>query len=773
MPTAVPNKFSQVRKRDGRIVPFEQTRITNAVYRAMQASGEGDLASDSLRVSDQVVAELNRRFPATHIPQIEEIQDVVEETLMLSDFAGTAKAYILYRHGRAQIREKVRAVPEGVRKLAAQSKQYFRNALAEFIYYRTYSRWIEAEGRRETWAETVDRYVGFMRENLGERLSVQEYEEVRQAILHQRVMSSMRLLWSAGEAARGNNSAAYNCSFIAPTRLDDLAKIMYLLMCGCGVGFSVESQNVQQLPIIRRQTGERLTTHVVADSREGWADALKLGLQTWYAGQDIHFDYSQVRPAGARLRTMGGRSSGPGPLRALLDYARTKVLGTQGRRLRNIDVHDIICMIGEVVEMGGVRRAALISLSDLDDEEMRRAKSGHFYINEPQRAMANNSAVYNEKPKATEFLTEWLALAEGGTGERGLFNRGGLPFQVPARRWKGFKPHWPTSGTNPCGEIILRSKQFCNLSEVVARPEDTQATLLEKVRIAAILGTYQSTLTDFPYISPEWKKNSEEERLLGVSITGQWDCPALRDPETLSKLKEHAIETNRVYAERFGVNASAAVTCVKPSGTVSQLVDSASGMHPRYARYYLRRVRISATDPLFTMLKEQKFPYYPEVGQDEATATSYVLEFPVKAPEGSIIRADLNALDQLEYWRLVKEHYTEHNPSVTVTVADDEWIATAHWLYQHWNILGGLSFLPRTDSVYELAPYEEISAEEYEARAARLPPVDFSHIVIYEKEDTTLGAREPACTTGICELDPGRARRPAASRRGATGRKSR
>lgn len=754
MPNSIENKLTHVRKRDGRIVPFDQTRIVSAVSRAMQATKEGDPVKDPIRVSNAVVAELNRLYPVTHIPHVEEIQDLVEETLILLEFPKTAKAYILYRHKRAEIRKKTLAIPDRIKQLVVESKKYFSNALAEFIYYRTYSRWIEAEGRRETWIETVDRYMHFMQENLGERLSSQEYEEIRQAILHQHVMPSMRLLWSAGKAACVNNVAAYNCSFIAPSRLEDLAEIIYLLMSGVGVGFSVESQNIQQLPIIQRQTGELLPVHKVGDSKEGWAHALKIGLHAWYEGKDIQFNYSQVRPAGSRLYTMGGRSSGPGPLQSLLNYARTKILGAQGKRLRNIDVHDIICKTGEVVEMGGVRRAALISLSDLDDDDMRQAKSGYFYINEPQRAMANNSAVYNVKPKATDFLREWLALAMAGTGERGLFNRGGLPKQIPDRRRKEFEPYRMTSGINPCGEIILRSKQFCNLSEVVARQDDTETTLLKKIRVASIMGTYQSMLTDFPYLSPEWKANCEEERLLGVSVTGQWDSPAVRNPEILGKLRDHAIEINRIYARRFGINESTAVTCVKPSGTVSQLVNAASGLHSRFAKHYIRRVRISAKDPLFLMLKEQKFPSYPEVGQDVATATTYVLEFPVQSPEGSITGEDLNAIDQLEYWKMVKKNYTEHNPSVTVSVAEDEWIEAAHWLYKNWDLLGGLSFLPKAKTVYQLAPFEEITADEYHMRIKNLPEVDFSHIIIYEREDSTAGAKELACLGGFCEIDP-------------------
>ncbi len=746
--------IDQVKKRDGQLVPFDPARIVRAVGRAMAACGEGDPEADPGTVADAVVAELVRRSAPGHTPQVEEIQDLVEEVLILRDFPKTAKAYILYRHERARLREKARTVPEALRQLARESHGHFPNPLAEFVYYRTYSRWREEDGRRETWVETVDRYVGFLREVLGGALTGDEVAAVRQAILAQEVMPSMRLLWSAGAAARANPIAAYNCSFLAPRRPEDLAEIMVLLMSGVGVGFSVETQNVQRFPIVERQRGEVLPTHAVGDSKEGWAEALKAGLRAWYAGQDLGFDFSGVRPVGARLRTMGGRSSGPAPLKGLLEYARAKVLGAQGRRLQNLEVHDLVCRIGDVVEMGGVRRSALISLSDFDDGSMRQAKAGHFYLTEPQRAMANNSAVYDRKPPATEFLEEWLALARGGTGERGLFNRGALPRQVPARRWPGFEPHWGTCGTNPCGEIVLRSRQFCNLTEVVARPRDTEDSLLRKIRLAALLGTYQALLTEFAYLPAAWRENCEEERLLGVSLTGQWDCPAARRPETLERLRACAVAANREYARRFGIRPAAAVTCVKPSGTVSQLVDSASGMHPRFAPHYLRRIRISATDPLLALLRDQKFPCQPEVGQLESSASTFVLEFPVQAPEGSVTRADLSALDQLEHWRTVRERYTEHNPSVTVSVGPEEWIAVAHWLYERWDLLGGLSFLPRAGSVYELPPFEEISAAEYRAKARALPALDFSRLVLYETEDSTKGAREPACAAGACELDP-------------------
>ncbi len=1227
-----------VKKRDGQIIPFDQSRITQAILKAMNAAGEGgeneqERLKSAERVSDKVVKELLRKYPSDYVLGIEEIQDVVEAALMILDYTLTAKKYVLYRRERALLREKKKEIPEQVKRLVAGSKKYFKNPLAEFVFYRSYSRWIEKEGRRETWIEAVQRYMDFMKESLGDKLTEQEYKEIHDAILKQQIMPSMRLLWSAGKAAKESNVCAYNCSFIAPAKLQDFGEIMYLSMCGSGVGFSVEQHNVQQLPQIKPQTGKKLSTYVVEDSKIGWANAFVLALSTWFNGKDIDFDYSKVRPAGSRLKTMGGKSSGPGPLRELMEFSRIKILARQGRRLNPIDVHDIICKIGDIVVAGGVRRSALLSLSDLDDQEMRLAKSGQFYLTEPQRSMANNSVAYNTKPPATQFLDEWIALAKNGTGERGIFNRGGLQKQLPDRRWKVFKKDAATSGINPCvtgdtliyvadgrghipirqlaeegkdapvfcrtdhgglsvrymrnpritgynepvykltlddrstikatanhkfllktgeykqlkdlksgdslaiitkfaasinkdvfhtansrsqdywwvntgkgnnigehrliaafhrntkipkgcivhhkdrdaknnspenleilskedhdalhsnliegdhnpmrraryewnerrwaeyklkhsannraeknqrfsgvtheelkqhalrltkalgqrfshsdwveyakknnlpqsfskwrrdhlggvlgvakwaachlsleyvdadprsleaykkytaegydceiidgrlmivkrceicgvvfrttpakrehgmcsiscglkrvwqnaehkqrlinsinkaysihrqqkreqqakmytelkhklgrlptkkewamvckgndvstemcrprspfkkykdlqeyastynhrvvsvefagyenvyngtvdefhnffvggfqsltrnkkpkfaylnnlqcGEIVLKSKQFCNLTEVVVRPEDDLEILLKKIRIASILGTYQSTLTNFSYLSKEWKKNCEEERLLGVSITGQWDCPEARKAEVLQALKKKAVEINKIYAKRFGINESTAITCVKPSGTVSQLVDAASGMHPRHSRYYIRRIRISATDSLFQMMKDQKVPYYPEVGQSIELAHTYVMEFPVKAPEGAILRNDLTAIQQLEHWKLVKENFTEHNPSVTVSVGNNEWIKVADWLYGNWDIIGGLSFLPREEHVYALAPYEEISEERYKKMAVDYPEIDFSQIILYEKEDETEGAKELACVGGVCEI---------------------
>lgn len=743
----------KIKKRDDTVVLFDKEKIVNAVFKAAESVGGSD-RQEAERLAAQVATILEKETPKHMLPTVEGIQDVVERVLIKNGHVKTAKAYILYRSERAKVRHSQQHVPTKVKDLVKESKSYFRNSLAEFVYYRTYSRWMDDQGRRETWIETVDRYVDFMRENLADKLSEEEYQEVRETILKQEAMPSMRLLWSAGEAARRSNVCAYNCSYIAPSQLQDFAEIMYLSMCGTGVGFSVESQNIQLLPIIQHQTGETLETHVIQDSKEGWCDALALGMKAWYAGKDVTFDYSGIRPAGSRLMTMGGRSSGPGPLKSLLEFARQKILGSQGKRLDNIDVHDVICKIGEVVVMGGVRRTALISLSDLDDEKMRKAKTGQFYLSQPQRSMANNSAVYINKPTATEFMEEWLSLAKSGTGERGIFNRNGLKDQLPTRRWEKLGKHYNTTGTNPCGEIILRSKQFCNLTEVVCRADDTEETLLRKMRVATILGTFQSMLTNFPYISKEWKENCEEERLLGVSLTGQWDCPPVRNPEVLQKLKARALEANQEYARRFGITPSTCITCVKPSGTVSQLVDASSGMHPRHSPYYIRRVRIAAHDPLYKMLRDQKYPMAPEVGQSKDSASTFVIEFPVKAPEGAVLKDDMSARDQLEHWKSVKENYCEHNPSVTVSIGDHEWISSAHWLYKNWSMIGGLAFLPRSNHVYQLAPYEEITKEQYDEMVAKLPDIDFSTIVIYEKEDNTIGAKELACVGGVCEFIP-------------------
>ena len=756
----------QIEKRDGRLVQFDFDKISSAVWKAMAEVGEGD-QEDAVLVSHQVAGELGRfaKKYKNFLPGVEGIQDSVEKYLILNDYVKTAKAYILYRDKRAQLRAAHADIPEHVRKLAEESKKYFSgNALGEFVYLRTYAKWIPEKGRREMWIETVDRYVNFMRENLGDKLTEKEYADVRMGILKQEVMPSMRLMQFAGEAARRCNTCAYNCTFTAPTKLEDFAEIMYLSMQGCGVGFAVESQNVEQLSQIKKQTGQKLPTHIIVDSKEGWCDALTLGMKTWYDGKDILFDSSQVRPAGARLKTMGGKASGPEPLRGLLAFTRERIFSRAGRRLRAIDAHDIICKIGECVVAGGVRRTAMISLSDLDDVEMRDAKRGQFYMTDPHRSVANNSAVYETRPTNAELMDEWVALMKSGSGERGIFNRGSLSVTFPKRRIDHFKKIGfigedgvvrGSIGTNPCAEIILQSKQFCNLSEVIARADDTEASLLRKIRLASILGTYQSTLTKFGYISKEWTDHCRTERLLGVSVTGQWDSPVARQPETMRKLRDMAIKTNIAYAKRFGIERSLSVTAVKPSGTVSQTFNCASGIHPRHAPYYIRRVRISATDSLFKMMRDQGVPYYPEVGQSMEEANTFVLEFPIKAPDHSAdtrFKEDISALEQLEYWKRVKLNFTEHNPSATISVGASEWISVVDWIQKNWDIIGGLSFLPRSDHVYRLAPYEAITKEEYEARMARFPKMDYSKLIAYERQDETEMKKELACAGNACEV---------------------
>lgn len=754
----------QIQKRDGRIVSFDFDKVVSAIHKAMLASNEGSEAEAEV-VGHKVAGEMMRiaKTYKNFLPTVEGCQDEVERQLILSDYVHTAKNYILYRAERAKIRKEQGEVPEHVKALVEESSQYFKdNPLGEFIYLRTYARWIKTEQRRETWIETVDRYMAFMQENLGEKMPKKDYAELREAILKQEIMPSMRAMQFSGAPARKCNTCFYNCSYVAPTKLEDFAEIMYLSMQGCGVGYAVESLNIQQLPQIEKFTGEKLPLHVVADTKEGWCDALTLGLKTWYSGKDVEFDFSMVRPAGARLETMGGKASGPEPLRSLLQFARDRIMRRQGRRLRNIDAHDIICKIGECVVAGGVRRTAMISLSDLDDVEIRDAKKGQFYLTDPYRSVANNSAVYEQKPTNTELMDEWVALMKSGTGERGIFNRGSLQATMPVRRVKYLQDKQKKAGrnhgyigqvgTNPCGEIILQSKQFCNLSEVIARADDTEETLLRKTRLATMLGTYQSTLTKFNYLSKEWTENCEAERLLGVSITGQWDCPAVRNAKTMKKMREMAIDTNAKYAKKFGVNPSNSITCVKPSGTVSQAFNCSSGIHPRHSQYYIRRVRISATDSLYKMMKDQGVVAHPEVGQTPDNATTYVLEFPVKAPNGSVYKNDLSAIEQLEYWKLVKLNWTEHNPSATVSVGDDEWISVVEWIEKNWDIIGGLSFLPRENHVYRLAPYESIDKKTYERLAASFPKIDYSKLVIYERTDETEQKRELACAGGTCEI---------------------
>ena len=620
----------------------------------------------------------------------------------------------------------------------------FKNEVAEFIYKRTYSRWLEDEARREDWPETIERFVGFI---ISERPDIPDktISKIRKYMTEFGVMPSMRFLWAAGPAAKADNTCIYNCSFAKINSVDAFAECLYVLMCGTGFGFSVEAEEVDKLPEIPEiKSGQGLPKILIEDSKNGWADSVKTLMGSLYEGQNVYFDYSAIRPEGARLLTMGGRASGPQPLVKLHDFIREIMHNAQGRKLTTIEAHDICNQIAEIVVVGGVRRSSQISLSDLDDQDMRHAKEWPFPI---KRAMANNSAVFREKPSAADFLVEWGALAKSGTGERGIFNLQAAQNKAPARRYAP-----KIQGTNPCGEIMLRDMQFCNLSEVVVREDDDLDSLLDKVETATWLGVIQSSFTDFPYLRKEWKKNCDVEALLGVSLTGQMDNHPVLTSEALKALKSRVLRIARKASGILGTKMPAATTCVKPSGTVSQLVDSASGVHPRYSQYYIRRYRIAARDPLFKLMKEAGVPCSPENGQDAETATTWVLEFPVKSPDDCVTRKDVTALDQLKHYKNLQHNWCEHNASMTVYVRDDEWFEVGNWVYQNWDIINGVSFLPYDGGKYKLAPYEEIDVHTYERLIKEHPLIDYTQLSHYELEDNTQGKSEFACVGDKCEI---------------------
>ncbi len=611
---------------------------------------------------------------------------------------------------------------------------------------RTYSRWIEELGRRETWEETVERYFTFLKDHVGDKVPDRIWAKAQEAVLRHDIVGSMRAKWAAGPAAKADNTTLFNCGFAVMDNVRAFAELLHNLMCGTGQGFRVLESDVAKLPVVSPIIGPdpRFKGTTITDDREGWAESVFNLMWHLYNGEDTRFDYSLIRPAGARLKTMGGRASGPEPLVRLHEFIRDTFNAARGRQLTTLEVHDICCMIAEIVVVGGVRRSSLISLSDLHDESVRDAKSGDWPMH---RAMSNNSAVYWEKPDEATFFVEWSSLATSGSGERGISNLGAMRAHSPYRRDSS-----RIDGVNPCGEISLRDKGFCNLSEVVVRSEDTTESLQEKVELATWLGAIQSTFTNFPYLSEEWKQNAEEERLLGVSITGQMDAPHLMTAENLVTLKIAAWCAALEASEHLDINFPAAITCVKPSGTASLLVDASSGLHPRYAPYYIRRFRISATDTLLRMLRDQGVRFVPEVGQDEQTATTWVCEFPVKAPEGAITRHDLSAIDQLEYGKRLVENWCEHAASQTVYVDDHEWDEVGRWVYDNWDSVVGISFLPKSNHTYLLAPYEECDRGTYERMVAAFPTINYSQLSRYELEDQTIGSQEVACLGGACEI---------------------
>lgn len=620
--------------------------------------------------------------------------------------------------------------------------------LQSFIHKSRYARWLESEQRREEWPETVDRYVSFFASRFPDLYPA---ERVKSAIQSLRAMPSMRALMTAGPALAEDEMAGFNCSYIAVDNVRAFDEILYVLMCGTGVGFSVERQSINELPIVAEEFHESTTLITVKDSKIGWASAFRELISLLYAGQIPAWDVSKVRPAGAKLKTFGGRASGPEPLVDLFNFAVKLFKRAKGRRLTSVECHDLVCKIADIVVVGGVRRSALISLSNLSDDRMRTAKSGKWWEGYAHRALANNSAAYTERPDMEIFLKEWQSLIESKSGERGIFNR--VAAKKKAAEFGRRNPDFDF-GTNPCGEIILRSAGLCNLTEVVIRAGDTLEDLKAKVEVATIMGTFQSTLSNFRYVRSVWKKNQEEERLLGVSMTGIMDHEVLskaspKAVEWLKALREHAVAVNAEWAAKLGINPAAAITTVKPSGTVSQLVDSASGIHPRYARHYIRTVRADKKDPLAQFMRSEGFPVEDCVLKG---ATTDVFSFPVKGPEHGVYRNDMTAVEQLNHYLMFKQHWCEHNPSITVYVRDDEWLAVGDWVYRNFDDVGGVSFLPHSDHSYQQAPYQECSEEEYTAMVKKLPSFDWAGLQSFEKEDTTTNQQTLACTAGACEF---------------------
>lgn len=638
------------------------------------------------------------------------------------------------------------------------------NYYQDFIAVSRYARWLPDQNRRETWPETVYRFITHI---VAPKVDAATAQELRDAIVNHEVMPSMRALMTAGKAADRDNTCIYNCSYLPVDDPKSFDEAMFILLCGTGVGFSVERQYVSKLPEVPEKLFDSESVIAVKDSKEGWAKAYRQLLAMLWAGEVPKWDVSKVRPAGAKLKTFGGRASGPDPLVDLFKFTIAVFRKAAGRKLTSIECHDLMCKIGEIVVVGGVRRSAMISLSNLSDDRMRHAKSGQWWQDHGHRALANNSVAFTDKPDAESFLREWLALIESKSGERGIFNRDASKSQAAKNGRR--EPDWDF-GTNPCSEIILRPYQFCNLTECVVRADDTMDSLTRKVRLSAILGTIQSTYTHFPYLRKIWRDNTEQERLLGVSLTGIMDSAAMAGmmdedgavcnafcgdeelwlQEALEKLRKVAVDTNAEWADRLGIERSTAITCVKPSGTVSQLVDSASGIHARHSEYYIRTVRGDNKDPLTQFMKDAGIPHEPCVMKP---GTTTVFSFPQKSPEGAITRNDMTAIEQLELWLTYQRHWCEHKPSVTVTVRDHEWIEVGAWVFQHFDEVSGISFLPHSDHSYKQAPYQECSKEEYDAMVARMPEViDWTDLRFYESEDATAGSQTFACASGSCEI---------------------
>ncbi|MGK7397130.1 MAG: ATP cone domain-containing protein [Candidatus Cyclobacteriaceae bacterium M3_2C_046] len=732
-------------KRDGRVVPFDAERIEKAIKRCFEGMNRNAASGLIKNITKQVVNIVSAKYEQ---PSVEVVQDIVEMVLQAAGEYEAAKSYILYRAEHAKLREH-RPIPEEVRKAFNDSDKYFPTQLQKFQFYDKYSRFSYEYGRRETWIETVDRAVAYLKELSEFRLSPLTYARIRQGILDMKVMPSMRLLAMSGPAARRNNISIYNCSYMPVDSIDSFVEALLISMSGCGVGFSVENEYIEKFPRIKRQKENvSPTIHVVVDSTEGWCNSLRVGMEHWFAGKDVQFDFSQIRPAGEVLRVKGGRASGPEPLRKMLDFARARILSRQGSFLRSLDAHDIMCAVGTAAVSGGVRRTAMISLFDYDDNEMRHCKDGDFWRNNNQRWNANNSAVWpSRKLTQAEVAQYVLDMVNSQRGEPGIFNRQAAIETRPTRRKEA------KFGTNPCGEIVLRPFQFCNLSVAVARQGDTLEDLIDKVELATIIGTIQSMATHFPGLRPEWKKNCQEERLLGVDINGQLDCPLVQQADVQAKLQKTAVEMNKKTADKLGINQSAAVTCVKPSGNSSQMLNCSPGIHARWSKYYIRNVRVGTHTPIFKVLQNSGVPMDPENGQNKEKADTWVVHFPIKSPEKAITRNERTAIEQCKYWLQNKVNYTEHNPSVTITYKPDEVLDIIKWVYENQDKIGGMTFLPAFDAQFDQMPYVEISEPEYKNLAEKFPNIDFSKVYRYEAEDYTTAAQEMACMAGNCDME--------------------
>lgn len=629
------------------------------------------------------------------------------------------------------------------------------DAYQQYIHKSRYSRWLEDQKRREDWPETVQRYIDFFDNRTNKEHTKLLNGRIKEAILNLEVMPSMRAMMSAGPALERENLAGFNCSYLAVDNIEAFSETLYILMCGTGVGFSCERQEINKLPEVPEEIEVIDGRIVVGDSKRGWSEAFATHLDNLYKGHLKSVDYSQVRPSGERLKVFGGRASGPKPLEKLMNFTTNMFMKAKGRKLESLEVHDLMCMIGEIVVVGGVRRSALISLSNLSDQRMRDAKAGNWFERNAHRGLANNSVAYTEKPSADIFLEEWTALVKSGSGERGIFNRAAAGKQ--AAKW-GRRAEDLNYGTNPCSEIILRNKQLCNLSEVVVREDDDFESLKDKVELATILGTFQATLDKFNFVSDKWRQNTAEEALLGVSMTGIMDnkltsgsSGSINLTSSLIDLRKHAREINAKWARKLGINESASITCVKPSGTVSQLCNSASGIHTRHHHQYIRTVRVDKKDPLYQFMIDQGVPTEDEQYRPETTA---VVSFAIEAPQNSTVRSDQTAIEALELWLIYQRHWCEHKPSVTITVKDSEWLAVGAWVYDHFDEVSGISFLPHTDHTYPQAPYQDLTPEEYQEWTSGnpMPEIDWSKLSDYEKEDNTVSSQELACAAGGCEI---------------------